>query len=194
MKQTKQRTWLMGALALVAVAAGVWFFWARRDPSVVFDLVEAFRGAEKRTNVGSLEAAFAMDPQTVKGVRRQSIYMHPHSRVTYRAVEIPKGARLRAWLAVKEEVWDKGTDGVYFRIGVSSKGVYTDHIKRHVDPYHVPADKDWVPVDVDLAQYAGQAVDIIINTEPSAPGVTPHYMFDFAIVGAPAVYAPPGTT
>jgi hypothetical protein len=185
-----KRHWLVGALALIVLAGAIWYLWPRRDRSVVVDLVDAFRGAEKRTNVGSVAAAFSMDPQTIGGVTRPAIYMHPHSRVTYRGVRIPAGGRMRAWLAIKDEAWDKGTDGVYFRIGVAANGVYTDHLKRHVDPFRVPADRGWVPVDIDLAQYASQTVDVVINTEPSVPGNAPHFMYDYAVIGAPAIVVP----
>lgn len=190
-----RRSWLMLVLVLiVASAAGYWYWTSRSERGLVVDLVEAFRGAEKRTNVGSVEAAFAMDPQTIAGETKPAIYMHPASRVTYRGILVPKGARLRAFLAIKDEAWDKGTDGVYFRIGISSKGVFTDYVKRHLDPFRVKADRAWVPVEVDLSPYADQTVDVVFNTEPSLPGYTPHAGYDFAVIGAPVIVVAGGTS
>jgi hypothetical protein len=176
--------------ALVVAAAGYWWWSNRSADDVTTDLVEAFRGAEKRSNV-DVNAAFSMDPQTVSGVTRPAIYMHPTSRVIYRDVEIPANGRLLAFLAIKDEVYDKGTDGVYFRIGVSTGSVYEDLLKRQLDPFRVPADRGWVPVSVDLSKYAGQKVQVIFNTEPSLPGYAPHSMYDFAVIGEPRIVAAP---
>jgi hypothetical protein len=155
------------------------------------DLVEAFRGAEKRTPMNPA-AAFSMDPQTIKGETKPSIYAHPPSRIIFHDVQVPPDARLELFLALKEEVWSKGTDGVYFRVGVSFGDTYTDLLKRHVDPYRVEGDRGWIPVSIDLSDYGGRTVNVIFNTQESVPGVAPNAMYDFAVFGAPRiVVAPP---
>lgn len=175
---------VLGVVLVLAVAAGVWMM--RRPSGTSVDLVEAFRGAEK-TSTLTATAAFSMDPQTIKGVTRPSIYMHPTSRVTYRSVTVPPGGRLRAYLGIKEEAWDKGTDGVLFRMAVSTGGQYTELVTRHVDPFHNAADRDWLEVSADLKPWAGTTVDLIFNTNSSVPGVVVNDLYDFAIIGAPAI-------
>jgi hypothetical protein len=185
-----KRTWLavVGVVALAAL--GYWWWSGERTPPGTVDLVEAFRAAEKRSNV-DINAAFSMDPQTVKGETKPAIYIHPTSRVIYRDILIPPHGQLQAFLALKDEVWDKGTDGVYFRIGVTSNEVYEDLLKRHLDPYRVEADRGWVPVTVDLSKYAGQKVQVIFNTNSSLPGHGDHSMYDFAVIGAPRIVSVP---
>jgi hypothetical protein len=186
----KRSGWL-AVIAVVALAAvGYWWWSSRGAPAGTVDLVEAFRAAEKRSSV-DINAAFAMDPQTVKGETKPAIYIHPTSRVIYRDIQIPPHAQLQAFLALKEEVWDKGTDGVYFRIGVTANDVYEDLLKRHVDPYRVAGDRGWIPVTIDLSRYAGQKVQVIFNTNSSLPGHGDHSMYDYAIIGAPRIVSAP---
>jgi hypothetical protein len=182
----KRTIWIGAALVVVLAGVGYWYWTRSGGETVSVDLVEAFRGAEKRSNMAAT-AAFALEPQTIQGVTRPSVYMHPTSRVTYRSVTIPEGARFRAFLALKEDAWDKGTDGVYFRIAISSENVYTEFVKQAVDPYHKAADRGWIPIDQDLSPWAGRQVDIIFNTAPSLPGYQPHDMYDFAVIGSPAI-------
>lgn len=188
----KRTTWIVLALIVAVVGGATWYWLATRNQGVALDLVEAFRGAEKRSPL-SATAAFSMDPQTVQGVTRPSVYMHPPSRVIYHAVAVPQGARFRAWLAIKEEAWDKGSDGVVFHVGVSSAGTYTELLNQHVDPYHEPKDRGWVPVERSLAQWAGKQVDVIFNTNVSIPGVAPNDLYDFAVIGSPAIVVVPRT-
>jgi hypothetical protein len=179
---------IVAVLAVLGIA-GVFYLRSGTDDGSI-DLVEAFRGAEKRTTLNPA-AAFSMDPQTIKGDTKPSIYAHPPSRIIFHDVKIPPHARLELFLAIKEEVWSRGTDGVYFRIGVSRGDTYTDLVKRHVDPYTVAADRGWVPVSIDLSEYGGETVNVIFNTHESQPGAAPNGMYDFAVFGAPRIVAAP---
>jgi hypothetical protein len=184
-----KRTWVIVAALIVAGIGGYLYFQGGGDDGSV-DLVEAFRGAEKRTPINPA-AAFSMDPQTIKGETKPSIYAHPPSRIIFHDVKIPPHARLELFLAIKEEVWSKGTDGVYFRVGVSHGDTYKDLLTRHVDPFRLEADRAWVPVSIDLSDYAGQTVNVIFNTHESTPGNTPNGMWDYAVFGAPRIVAAP---
>ena len=102
-------------------------------------------------------------------------------------------ARLEFFLGLKEEAWPKGTDGVYFRVGVSHGGIYKDLVARNVDPYRVEGDRGWIPFSVDLTEYAGQTVEVIFNTQPSIPGIVANDLYDFAVFGAPRIVAVPAS-
>jgi hypothetical protein len=154
------------------------------------DLVEAFRGAEKRTTLDP-GVAFSMDPQTIAGVTRRAIYAHPPSRIIYHDIAVPDRARLELFLAVKEEAWDKETDGVYFRVGVSHGAMYQELAARTLDPYRNPADRGWIPLSFDLSPFAGQTVNVVFNTQHSAPGGTDNGMYDFAVFGEPRIVSVP---
>ena len=184
-----KRTWLIVAVLAIAGVAGYFYLQPGGDDGSV-DLVEAFRGAEKRTPMNPA-AAFSMDPQTIKGETKPSIYAHPPSRIIFHDIKVPSDARLEMFLAIKEEAWPKGTDGVYFRVGVSQGETYTDLLKRHVDPYKVEGDRAWIPVSIDLSAYAGQTVNVIFNTQESVPGFAPNSLYDFAVFGAPRIVAAP---
>lgn len=184
-----KRTWLIVVVLVLAGAAGYWYLQSGGDDGSI-DLVEAFRGAEKRTPLNPA-AAFSMEPQTIKGETKPTIYAHPPSRIIFHDIKVPPDARLELFLAIKEEAWPKGTDGVYFRVGVSQGDTYTDLLKRHVDPSQVAADRAWIPVSLDLSAYAGQTVNVIFNTHESVPGFQPNALFDFAMFGAPRIVAAP---
>jgi hypothetical protein len=184
-QRVKRTFWIAAALVLALAGAGYWY-WTRSGETVSVDLIETFRAAEKRSSI-DVTAAFATEQQTIQGVTRPVIYMHPTSRLTWRSVPVPEGGRFRAFLGLKEEVWDKGTDGVFFRMAISADDVYTEFLQRQVDPAHKPGDRAWIPIDQDLSKWAGKQVDIIFNTAPSLPGYQPHSMYDFAVIGSPAI-------
>jgi hypothetical protein len=185
-----KRIWWLVAVAVVAAGAGYWWWSQGRAHAGDIDLVEAFRGAEKRTS-GDPEVMFSIEPQTIRGETKPAIYAHPPSRIIFHDIVVPPRARLELFLGVKEEVWDKGTDGVYFRVGISHGETYTELAKRSVAPYHVPADRGWIPLSFDLSAYAGQTINVIFNTHSSSPGVVPHILYDFAVFGAPRITSAP---
>ena len=187
-----KRTWVIVAVAVVVLAAGYWW-WQQQagdDDAVAMDLVEAFRAAEKRTALDPA-AAFSIEPQTIAGQTKPAIYAHPPSRIIYHDVTVPERGRIELFLAVKEEAWDKGTDGVYFRVGVSHGETYKDLVARTVDPYRNPGDRGWIPVSLDLSQFAGEKVNVVFNTQHSAPGGENTGMYDFAVFGAPRIVSAP---
>jgi hypothetical protein len=183
-----KRMWVVVVVAVVVLAAGYW--WWRQGQTggdaVAVDLVEAFRAAEKRTTLDPA-AAFSMEPQTIAGQTKPAVYAHPPSRIIYHDVTVPERGRLELFLGIKEEAWDKGTDGVYFRVGVSLGPAYHELTARSLDPYRNAADRAWIPLSFDLSQYAGQKVNVVFNTHPSAPGGPDNGMYDFAVFGAPRI-------
>ena len=185
-----KRTWLIVLVVAVVGVAG--YLWMQQDDAGDggLDLVEAFRAAEKRTPMDP-SAAFSIEPQTIQGQTKPAIFAHPPSRIIYHDVKVPAHARLELFLGLKEEAWPKGTDGVYFRVGVSLGDTYKDLVTRNVDPYRVAGDRGWIPISIDLSEYAGKTVNVIFNTQESLPGLPPHSMYDFAVFGAPRLVVVP---
>jgi hypothetical protein len=136
-------------------------------------------------------AAFSMEPQTIKGETKPAIFAHPPSRIIFHDVKVPKNARLELFLALKEDAWPRGTDGVYFRVGVSQGETYRDLATRNVDPFRVEGDRGWVPISIDLSEFGGQTVNVVFNTHESTPGRVPNGMYDFAVFGAPRIVVVP---
>jgi hypothetical protein len=185
-----KRTWLIVVVVAVLGVAG--YLWMRRDGAGAgsLDLVEAFRAAEKRTPMDP-SAAFSIEPQTIQGVTKPAIFAHPPSRITYHDVKVPPHARLTLFLGLLEDAWPRGTDGVYFRVGIVHGDVYKDLVTRNLDPYRVAGDRGWVPIEIDLSEYAGQTIKVVLNTHESLPGVVPNAMYDFAVFGAPQIVVVP---
>jgi hypothetical protein len=102
-------------------------------------------------------------------------------------VTIPDAAHLRVFLGVKEEAWDKASDGVLFRFGISDGRTYEELLNQHVDPAGNQSDRRWLKEDIDLSAYAGQQVDLIFNTNTSLPSRGDNGAYDFAVWGEPAV-------
>jgi hypothetical protein len=180
-----KRSYLIVAAVLVALVL-VWWVWKRgRGVEVYADLIEQFPSAEKRSG-SALDQVFAIQEIAIKGETKHSIYIHPTSRLTYK-VTVPEDGRLQAFLALKEETWDKQSDGVLFRIGISDGREYEELVNQHVNPASNPSDRRWVPVDVDLSAYAGQAVELIFNTNSSPKGGGDNPAYDWAVIGDPAI-------
>jgi hypothetical protein len=180
-----KRSYLIVAAVLVVLAVGWWVYKRNKGADVAIDLVAQFPSAEKRSN-GALELVFAIQDVSIKGETRHCIYMHPTSRMTYK-ITVPHDGWFRAWLGIKEEAWDKQTDGVLFRIGVADGREYDEVVNQHIDPANSPGDRRWVPVMADLSAYAGQQVELIFNTNSSVPGHGDNPAWDFAVIGDPAI-------
>ena len=145
---------------------------------IALDLVEEFEAADKLAPA-PLHQTFGV----IDGLPR-SIFAHPPSRIIWRAT-IPPGARLRTSLQLMPAAWDRSTDGVVFRIGVSDGHGYTSLIDRLVDPMHVVDDRRAIPVDINLSPYAGREMQIVFNTATSTPGSPYDAGFDWALWGEP---------
>jgi hypothetical protein len=181
-------------IAVIVLAVVGYYFWQRQSgDAVAIDLVTLFDGlpaSNKVTHAGPL--AFKKGPETVAGVTRPSIFMHPPSRLIYEKQVLPDNGRLRAWIAVKEEAWTQdGSDGVLFLFGVNDGREYTELLNQYVDPRHNANDRGWLPVDIDLTAFAGQEVTLIFNTRVSLPRQAPNGAFDFAVWGEPAIVERP---
>jgi hypothetical protein len=171
---------------IVATALGGWL-WLHRDYELLHtDLMELYDDAEKRSSM-DLELAFNLRTTTIGGETRRTIFMHPDSSMTFEHVMIPEHASFRAWIALMPEVWDKDGDGVVFRFGVSDGRAYDPLVTRVVNPMHVTQDRQWIAVTVDLSDYAGERVDLILNTNGSPSGQPLNLAYDWAVWAEPAI-------
>jgi hypothetical protein len=177
---TARRSVLIALVVLIPLA-----YWLFRDtaPSGGIDLIDTFQEAEKRPPDGT----FILADQTLGGETHAAIETKPESRIIWR-VRLPRDAWLRTWIALKPETWEGPGDGVLFRIGVSDGVNYDQLLNEVVNPAGNPDDRRWIPINLDLAAYAGQPVEVIFNTNASPPGAPVDYQNDLALWGAPEVY------
>jgi hypothetical protein len=174
-------------VALVVVAAAVWYFRGSDAGSTAIDLLQLYPQAEKRS-VMPVEQAFALIPVTIDDETRSVIYMHPTSRLTFKQVTVPKDAWLRTRVALRPEVWTlQDGDGVLFRFGVSDGRTYDELLRQHVDPQNNRNDRRWIPIEIDLSPYGGLTVDLIFNTNTSLPGRGDNPSHDWAVWATPEV-------
>ena len=164
---TRER-WIIVAIAVIAVAAGVWYFSGGSSERTTIDLIQQFDTAEKRPGDPPPAQWCTLTEATLNGVTRRAVRVLSTSRLIYR-LTVPQEAVLRVWIGLEPDVWDKEGDGVLFRFGVSDGRTYDELLNQHVNPYTVKADRQWIPVSIDLSAYGGRAVDLIFNTNSSLP-------------------------
>jgi hypothetical protein len=177
------RAALAAVLAIVLLAAGWWLF-KRGSAGVGVDLLSRFDQAIKMPKA----ELFTLAEVELNGERKRAIAVAPDagSRLTWR-VQVPDDAWLRADLALKPEAWDKEGDGVLFLIGVSDGRSYESLVTQHVNPFNTKGDRRWIPVWVDISAYAGEEVDLILNTRSGPAGKEGDTRNDLALWGAPEV-------
>ena len=175
------RAVLTAVVLLVLLIAGWWLFKrSHRGPSI--DLIATFASAQKRPAGGTFDVVDA----DLNGDKKHAIFTLPPSRMIWK-VRIPDDGWLMLSLGMKPESWDKEGDGVLFRIGVSDGRAFEDLIVQHVDPYHSKGDRRWIPLNVDLSAYAGEHVEVILNTNTSPKGKGDDPRNDLALWGAPEI-------
>src|SRR5262245_5505384 len=102
--------------AVIAVGA-VWHDRARPVRVETIDLLHELGSAQKRASM-PVDQAIHVEFVTIDGDRRQAIFAHPASRLTW-PLRLPGRAALKTAIALKPEVWERPNDGVLFRIGIS---------------------------------------------------------------------------
>jgi hypothetical protein len=181
---TPARVTLVGVVLLIAAAAATWWYLrVPPEPEPAIDLVDRFPEAEKRTTRPALQEAFAVEDVTIDGHRRRAILAVPYSRIIW-SIEVPPHAVLKTAAALRPDAWDASGDGAGFRVGISDGSAYTEVFKRRLVPNIEPTDRHWIPIEADLAPWAGRTVDVIFNTDPG-PG--DNAVHDAAIWGAPRI-------
>jgi hypothetical protein len=171
---------VLTAAVLVIVALAGWWVFHRRGAERV-DLIPLFDQAAKQPSAG-----FQVVDATLAGETKKAIAAPPNGRITFH-VRVPDDGWLRMSLGMKPESWDKEGDGVYFFAGVSDGKSFEQLFTQTVNPFKNAPERKWIPVSVDLAAYAGEEVDIILNTRASGPGQPMDDRNDLPLWGAPTI-------
>ena len=174
------------AVGVVAVLVLGWWLFGRGGGSTAVSLIDRFDAAEKRPDPD----VFAVEDVTIDGETKKSISVKPGilgSRLIFK-LRIPDDGWLRVSVALKQEAWTLEGDGVRF-MAIVSDGRASDELFVHdVNPLLNQTERKWIPVTVDLSAYAGEEVDIILNTFGSAPGKGEDVRNDLAVWGAPEIF------
>ena len=182
MKGNRSLFIVVGVVAVLI--AGWWFFW-RGGSSHAVSLIERFDSADKRPNDPGL---FAVEDVTIKGETKKAITIKPTvgTRITFKT-RVPDDGWLRVAVGLKEEAWTLEGDGVRFMALVSDGRASDELFIQDVNPFANQNDRRWIPVMVDLSAYAGEDVDIMLNTYGSPPGRAGDVRNDLAVWGTPEI-------
>ena len=175
---------LFVVLGIVAVLIIGWFIFGRGGTASSVQLIDRFDAAEKRPN----PAAFTVEDVTLNGETKKSIVVTPSvgTRLIFKH-HVPDDGWLRVSVGLKQEAWTQEGDGVRFMALVSDGRSSDELFVQDINPFQNQTDRKWVPVMVDLSAYAGEDVDIILNTFASAPGKGGDLRNDLAVWGAPEI-------
>jgi hypothetical protein len=172
-------------LGVVAVLIAGWWFIRRGGSSQAVSLIDRFDVADKRPKDPDL---FAIEDVTIKGETKKAITIKPTigTRITFKT-HVPDDGWLRVAVGLKEEAWTLEGDGVRFMALVSDGRASDELFIQDVNPFANQNDRRWIPVMVDLSAYAGEDVDIMLNTYGSAPGRPGDVRNDLAVWGTPEI-------
>lgn len=162
--------YLLGAAVVAIGAFALLSRWS--GETVVVDFVE---GVSRATEARPSADVFRVTDSTLNGVARRAIYVSTQSRLIFTET-IPARGWLDVALGVREEAWTRENSGVLFMVGVSAGGKYEELVSLVVNPFNNPADRQWLPIKLDLSPWVGQTIQLIFNTRVSHPGGTeqPH--------------------
>jgi hypothetical protein len=151
----------------------------------LFDLVGALPRATVKTPKPEMVSKGNL---TVGGQRRDVVFMHPPSSVTFPPITLSEGAWFEFGIGVSDEAWAKGGDGVVFSISVQKEdGKLAKVLTRHLDPQHTDADRRWLDLQIPLRQFAGQKVQIVLETQVGPAGDA---TFDWGGWSRPRLFVP----
>lgn len=154
---------------------------------ILLDLVNEAKRGELRIDVpegARPEDYVHLKSYTIQEDTRPVLYMHPPASASIR-VWLPRGARLEFAMAMDPEVWDKGGDGVEFRVEVREGGFESAVFSAYVDPKSDGSQRRWIESSVDLGPFGGREVELVLRTLPGDSGD-----FDWAGWATPRI-APP---
>lgn len=173
------RAVLTAAVILVVAAAGWWMF--RGGSAERIDLLAHWDSAQKDG-----AGPYSVIDATLAGETKRAILAPPNGRVHFK-VRVPDDGWLKVSLGLKPEAWDKEGNGVYFFAGVSDTRAFEKLFEQTLNPFANPSERRWIPVMVDLSAYAGEEMEIIMNTRSSGAGIPADERNDLPLWGAPEI-------
>ena len=173
------------AVGVVAVLILGWWLFGRGGGASALNLIDRFETAEKRPPAPGV---FSIEDVTINGETKKAIAVTPSigTRLTFKT-RVPDDGWLRVSVAMKPEAWTQEGDGVRFMAIVSDGRASDELFVQDVNPFVNQTDRKWIPVMVDLSAYAGEEVDIMLNTYASSPGKGGDMRNDLAVWGAPEI-------
>jgi hypothetical protein len=173
------RAVLTAVVLIIVVVAGYFLF--RKKGVDRVDLLAQYDQAKKEGG-----GEFSVAEVTLAGETKRAIAVPPNSRVTFR-VRVPEDGWLKVSLGMKPESWDKEGNGVYFYAGVSDGRAFEKLFDQTLNPFANPSERRWIPVSVDLSAYAGEEMDVILNTREGGPSAGADARNDMPLWAVPEI-------
>ena len=149
---------------------------------VAVDLIDQLDSARMESPSG-MHAAFSQIEEVINGQSPPALFAHPPSHVTWH-VQVPSQRPLfKTFIALRTSVWEGKSDGAGFEVSVTD-GTQVTTVSRELNPGRRINDRAWLELDLDLAPYAGRAVDISLSTSPGPRG---DVAWDWALWGHPRI-------
>ncbi len=149
---------------------------------VALDLIELFPKAKERRPSADSQAVV---DATIKGDTRKAILFKQEGRVKYE-FDVPENAAFETGVGMLEESWTIPGDGVVVYIyvtplgpdgqptyGPDNKLVTRELLSLAVNPHGTPADQVWHDLTIDLSEFAGKRVELVLVTRSSPPSTPP---------------------
>ena len=157
------RAALTAVVIILVAAAGWWVF--RRGSAERIDLLTQFDSAVKEP----ASATYTLVDATLAGETKKAVLAPPNGRLTFK-VKVPEDGWLKFSLGLQPESWTTEGNGVYFFGGVSDGRAFEKLFEQTVNPFKNPSERRWIPVMLDLSAYAGEEMEIKLNTRSSGGG------------------------
>lgn len=144
---------LAGAgLTLVALVTA-WFLLGPREERLAIDLIEALPTARQ------VPKAFEVADLELGGRTRRALVVNDYGRFIF-PVTVPERAWLRLSVGQRAEAWTTEGDGVLFIVGMWDEVVFDEVLTYVVNPFHLPEDRIWHDIAIDLSKYAGRTLEL----------------------------------
>jgi hypothetical protein len=174
------RAVLTAVVIILVAGAGWWVF--RRGSAERIDLLTRFDSALK----DPAGAKYSIVDATLAGDTKKAILAPPNGRLTFK-VRVPEDGWLKFSLGLQPEAWTKEGNGVYFFGGVSDGRAFEKLFEQTLNPFKNPSERRWIPVMLDLSAYAGEDMEVILNTRSSGASLPPDDRNDLPLWGAPEI-------
>lgn len=177
---------VVAAVVVVVLVVVGWWLFKRTNGAEPIDLLAADRWASATKRPAA--DLFSLTDVALNGDSRHVIAVQPAagSRLIWR-VTVPEDGWLDLAVGLHPDAWTQEGNGVLFRAGVSDGRAYDELFTLHLNPFANAGDRKWVPVMVDLSAYAGEEVEVILNTNDGPPKQEGDSRNDRALWAAPRI-------
>jgi hypothetical protein len=127
---------------------------------------------------------------TIDGITRPILFQHPPSRIVF-PLNLSRSTIFKTAISLDPEAWAISRDGVVFEVLIAEKNSPDTQVlfSNYLNPRDNPEDRSWIPLEIDLSQYVGKDISLILQT---SPGPGDDSSFDWAGWASPHIenYSP----